>query len=119
MGRRTWIKLYCDKWLTGTLRDDTEGLRGIWADVLALAGSGNYGDDGIIQVAKGVGYTDQQIAAMLQVKPESWQKYKKRLIETERIQVNGSNSIAIIKWRNYQSEYHRQKTYRLEDKKAI
>ena len=37
---RTWVKLYCDQWLSGSLRGETPELRGIWADLLALAGSG-------------------------------------------------------------------------------
>jgi hypothetical protein len=112
MGSRTWVKIYCDKWLEGTLRQETPEFRGVWTDVLALAGSGKFADTGIIALANGVGYTDLQIAAILRINPDIWVTCKQRLIETERISLNGANIIHILNWQKYQSEYQRQKPFR-------
>lgn len=112
MGRRTWVKIYCDKWLRGTLREETLDLRGAWIDLLALAGDSAYGDIGKISLADKCGLTDKQICIILNIKNKKWQDIKKRLIETDRIKANGYNEIEIINWDKYQSEYERQKPYR-------
>ncbi len=121
MGRRTWIKIFADNWLTGTLREETSSIRGTWIDVLALAGDSTYGDEGLIQVADGVGLTDEQITAILCITINQWSEAKQRLIDTDRIQISKHNVIKIIKWKRYQSEYERtkeaQKRYR--EKKSI
>lgn len=120
MGSRTWFKVFADKWLSGTLREETASLRGTWTDLLALAASGKYGDQGIIQLSNKVGYTDQQIAGILCIPPEEWTAAKDRLITTERISVNGHGAISILNWEKYQSEYSRQKQYRrVTDTKGI
>lgn len=67
MGSRTWIKIYCDQWLNGTIREDSPELRGIWVDLLALAGSGKYGDSGEIKITDRVGFLDKQLADLLQI----------------------------------------------------
>jgi hypothetical protein len=112
MGNRTWIKIYCDKWLTGTLREDAPDVRGVWIDLLTLAGSGQYGDTGEIKLTNGVGFTDGQIAEILHIPKPLWRKAKHRLLETERIEISPRGAIRIIKWSKYQSEYQRQRPYR-------
>jgi len=113
VGSRTWIKLYCDKWLEGSIRNETRELRGDFSDLLALAGSGRYGDTGEIKLADGVGFTDQQLAKILKIPLKGWIKTKKRLQETERIEVDSiTNIIKISNFGKYQSEYERQKSHR-------
>lgn len=112
MTNRTWVKLYCDQWLSGSLRKETPELRGIWADLLALAGSGKYGDTGKISLQNDVGLSDSQFEKLLNISKHQWRKTKNRLILTERIAVNNTNVVTIINWKKYQSEYERQKPYR-------
>ena len=112
MGHRTWFKVFADKWLRGTLRQETPALRGIWADILALAADGGYGEEGIIQVAPNIGLTDAQLSAILNIPEEMWLTSKSRLLDTQRISINSSNTITIVNWAKYQSEYSRQKQYR-------
>ena len=112
MGNRTWIKVYCDKWIQGTLREETPDVRSVWIDLLTLSGTGEYGDTGEIKLANGVGYTDEQIAQILCIKKSLWRKAKLRLVETERIKITPRGAISIINWSKYQSEYERQKSYR-------
>ena len=104
MGRRTWIKIFCDNWLRGTIREETPSIRGIWVDLLTLAGDSAYGDIGKISLAKRCGLSDEQICVVLNIDKELWKKAKKRLLKTERIRVNGYNEIKISNWKKYQSE---------------
>ncbi len=112
MGKRTWVKIYCDKWMEGSLRQEKPALRGVWADLLALCGGGEYSDGGEIKIRKDIGFTDPMLSRVLNITPQMWNYCKKRLIETERIQVNSDNILTIIHWKNYQSEYGRQKPQR-------
>ena len=112
MGSRTWIKVYCDKWLEGTLREESPDIRGVWIDLLVLAGGGHYGDTGEIKLTNGVGYTDEQIAQILCIKKSLWRNAKLRLVETERIKISPRGAISITNWSKYQSEYERQRKYR-------
>ncbi|MFA6307073.1 MAG: phage replisome organizer N-terminal domain-containing protein [Patescibacteria group bacterium] len=109
MGSRTWIKVYCDRWINGSIREETPELRSIWIDLMALVGSNLGADNGELRLAPGIGYTDEQISAILNIPVELWQRAKNRLIETERITVTRKNEIAILNWSKYQSEYKRQK----------
>ena len=112
MGSRTWIKVYCDKWLDGTLRDEPPEIRGVWIDLLVLAGAGRYGDSGEIKLSNSVGLTDDQIAGILIISLSLWHRAKKRFLETERITITGKGVITIVNWQKYQPEYNRQKPYR-------
>ena len=112
MGSRTWIKLYCDKWLNGTIREESLEVRAVWVDLLVLAGSGKYGDSGEIKITDSVGLLDQQIADLLQISTRKWKIISKRLQETDRICINQRNVLGIKNWSKYQSEYERTKPYR-------
>ena len=112
MGSRTWIKVYCDKWLEGTLRQESLELRGVWIGLLTLAGSGRYGDTGEVKLASNMGMSDGQIAAILSVDEEAWKRAKEQLIHSERISVTDGNVIHVSNWNRYQSEYERTKQYR-------
>ena len=128
MGSRTWIKIYCDRWLNGSIRDETPELRGIWVDLLVLAGSGKYGDSGEIKITDQVGYSDMQLAELLGISRQKWATIKRKLIETDRVMIKNldrnrgvitrnANIIAIINWSKYQSEYERQRVQRQESPK--
>ncbi len=113
MSSRTWIKIYCDKWLTGTLREETANIRGIWTDILALAGNLTYGDEGQIKLPGGkIGLTDEQISTIFNIPLNEWLIAKERLQETKRIATVDGNIITINNWGKYQSEYSRQAKYR-------
>lgn len=114
MGRRTWVKIYCDKWIEGTIRQESAALRGVWTDLLALCGSGEYSDLGEIKVRNDIGFTDLQFQKALNLSRKEWLTIKKRLTETQRIHQNSDNILTIINWKMYQSEYERQKPQRIK-----
>lgn len=120
MGSRTWIKIYCNKWLEDTISEESISIRGVWVSLLALAGNGKYGDSGQIMALRNVGFTDQQLTLMLKISPKMWGIARKRLLETDRISIENGNIIAIVNWKKYQSEYERQKPQRIKsaDKSA-
>jgi DnaD/phage-associated family protein len=115
MASRTWIKIYCDKWLNGTIREESLEVRAVWVDLLVLAGSGKYGDSGEIKITDSIGLLDQQLADLLQISTRKWKIISKRLQETDRICITERNVIAIKNWAKYQSEYERQKDQRIRD----
>ena len=114
MTSRNWIKVYCDKWLSGTIREEQPDVRSVWIDLLTLAGSGQFGDIGEIKLANGVGFTDKQIADILHIKTSLWKRAKARFLVSERIEIKPKGAICIINWRKYQSDYQRQKPYRTQ-----
>jgi len=112
MGRRTWIKIFSEKWLRGSIRQEKPELRGIWMDLLALAADSAYGDFGLIAITPTMGFSDNQIAKMLNLPRQLWVATKGRLVKTDRISIGKDNEITIINWKKYQSDYARQKPYR-------
>ena len=112
MGSRTWVKLYCSKWLEGTIRHETPLVRAVFIDLLALAGSGVYGDSGEIKLPNGVGLSDKQLKTILRLTNQQWVAARLQLQKTDRIRINTGGVISISNWHRYQSEYERQKPYR-------
>lgn len=123
--RRTWIKLFCDQWLRGSIRKESIEVRAIFADLLTMAGDSAFGDpnvasNGFIQLADDVGFTDETISGILNVSLETWLRVKDRLSnhpdpKENRIQVVSLSqgfSVKILNWEKYQSEYRRQRKYR-------
>lgn len=116
MGGRTWVKVYCDKWLEGTIRQESPLVRAVFIDLLALAGSGSYGDSGEIKLPNGVGLSDKQLKTILQLTRQQWVAARLALQKSDRIRINSMGVITISNWGRYQSEYERQKPYRSNQK---
>lgn len=115
--RRTWIKIYVDQWLHGTMRRELlPAERSVWTDFLALAGDSPY--EGKISFTEKIGYTDEQLADKLEVPVDILASAKAKMLEYNKIEILDNNVIKIVKWKKYQSEYDRQKGYRkkLQDK---
>lgn len=133
MSHRTWHKVFADQVLRGALRGrEPEGrdptpkermfmaltplkcaaMRGIWGDILCLVTDGAYSDDGLIQPARGVGYTDLQLRTTLNLTPYLWAEAKALFAKAGMIQVRANNVISVPNYRKYNSEYRRQKRYR-------
>lgn len=108
--RRTWVKMWVNECLEGTIRFDfTPAERGIWYDLILLAGRCRI--PGIIAANENSPYPHSYIAGLLNVDMELFEttlekcKASGRVAETER-------GIELINWSHYQSEYERQKPYR-------
>lgn len=109
--RRTWVKIYVDQWLRGTLRDELEpDERSIWADFIALAGDSPF--EGKIAITESIGYSDEQLAEMLKCPVELIQRAKAKFLKYDKITQNNYRVIDLQNWQKFQSEYQRQKKYR-------
>lgn len=125
MGRRTWIKLYSNKVLRGSIRQEDPIVRSVFFDLLAMAADSAYGDSGIIKLADDVGFTDGNISGILNISLDIWKKAKKRLSDHPKpkenririIPLKQDYAIEIINWKKYQSEYERQKKTRKKPEK--
>ncbi len=109
--RRNWIKLYVDQVLRGSMF--TELLpdeRFVWFGFLCLTGDSPI--DGKICVSEGVGYSNDQLAALLKVDAELIRRAKSKFVKYDKIVVEDGNVVTICNWKKYQSEYERQRIYR-------
>jgi len=69
MGRRTWIKIYSEKWLRGSIRKEKPEVRGIWMDILMLAAQ-KYTSS-----SKSV-LSNSEISNFLNLEPRKWELLK-------------------------------------------
>lgn len=111
------MKLYCDEWFEGSIRNESIEVRAVWAALLAFAG--RVGNGGVIRLPGcDIGFSDEQLAGVFNVPIELWISAKERLSnhpggqEENRITVTDRNVIEIINWSKYQSEYLRIKGYK-------
>ncbi len=110
--RRNWIKLYVDQTLRGScfcelLPDE----RFVWIGFLLLAGDNTI--EGKICITNKMGYTNEQLSELLKCEPELIDRAIKKMVKFDKIKVKKSNVISIVNWSKYQSEYQRQKQYRV------
>jgi len=111
MARRNWIKIYPEGFLRRTLFDELLPIeRWVWIGFLCLAGDNAL--DGRICVTEDMGYTDEQLAKLLDIDIDILKVSKKKMVKFKKISVDKNNVIQIISWNIYQSEYQRQKQYR-------
>ena len=120
-GRRKWIKLWTHAWLRGPISKQDLATRAIFAGLLALAGD-NVGSEeelehqGMIRVAPGCGFTDHQIAKMLNIREETWLRNKQVLVDIQHIEVTQTNEIKVVEWKKYQADYIKVKKSRAKKK---
>lgn len=117
MTRRNWIKIYPEGFLRRTLYCEIPdpGERWVWIGFLCLAGDNAF--DGKICLTDDMGYTDEQLAKLLDVGIDALISAKEKMIKYKKISVDKNNVICILSWKTYQSEYKRQRDYRIEYKK--
>lgn len=110
LGRRPWIKLYPIDCLQGSIRYQLEpDERGVWYDLLNFAAICIV--PGIISDKDNRPYPHSFIANRLNINVELLEKTLAKCEEEGRINED-DNGIHITNWKDYQSEYERQKPYR-------
>ena len=86
--------------------------RFVWFGFLLLAG--DCAHEGRICATENSGYTDEQLADLLKTTPELIKRAKSEFLKFGKIEVDSHGIITILKWHLYQSEYLRQKSYRVK-----
>ena len=108
--RRTWVKLYVEGWLHGSIRwQMTSEERGVWADLLAFAGE--IGQEGLFSDNDNRPIPTDFIANRLNIKPELLEQVITGGLKEGRL-IREKGTLKIANWTRYQSEYDRQKQYR-------
>jgi hypothetical protein len=109
---RSWIKLWVNEWLTGTVRWQlTPQQRSIWADLLALAGRSRF--PGIVCSGETNGtlepfpmdYLCSVFRCSLKDAKAAFELYKAQ----GRISIDKTGVIQIVNWDKYQSEYQQKR----------
>jgi hypothetical protein len=96
--------------------DFTPAERGVWYDLLVLAG--NCRMDGVVAAGQGKPYPYSWIAGTLNVPLKLLETTLEKCRVSERIHEN-NDGIHIQNWKKYQSEYERQKPYRERKKTQL
>jgi len=109
-----WRKSWCNQNLdaNGTKRRLTAAQRSVWDDLLDLAEVSPV--TGQVCAFPGIGYTTEQLAAILNTPANVIQEALERFEGKEfaMIEIDKHGVITIKNWPKYQSEYQRQKSYR-------
>ena len=109
--RKRWIKLWTQETLYGTTKKELSlDERWVWPAFLALAGDSII--PGVICVAPGIPFTDQQLSDIIDVPMEILQSARGKMLEHGKISQNENGIIHIANWQRYQSEYDRTKGYK-------
>lgn len=115
--RRNWIKLYVDQCLRGTMMKELPyNERWLWFGILLLAGDSPF--EGKICITENIGYTDEQIAELLETPVDVYKSAKEKMLKHNKIKVDENNVILIVNWTRYQSEYSRLRVYKSRGKKG-
>jgi len=124
-GRRSWVKLWVNEWLDGTTRFEmSDAQRAFWIDLLAMAGRSRF--PGIVCAGqidgKFVGYPLSKYQSLM-AKPIDVEQTFKLFERTGKIVVEVTSEtpvrlykVSLCNWTKFQSEYQRQKPYRLHGK---
>ncbi len=86
---RAWIKIYCDKWLRGNIRQERPEFRSVLIDLLSLAAERILSCDGFAI------FSDDEIQSVLKLDTLKWKCMKKKLINLGYCYAIGSFSVEI------------------------
>ena len=110
MARRTWVKMWVNECLEGSIRFDfSPAERSIWYDLILMAGRCRV--PGIISANSNTPYPHSYIAGLLNVPIDLFENTLKKCEASGRVKETKAG-IELINWEHYQSEYQRQKPYR-------
>ncbi|MBA7713276.1 hypothetical protein ES703_122277 [subsurface metagenome] len=108
--RRTWVKMWVNESLEGTIRFDfTPAERGVWYDLILMAGRCRV--PGVISANETTPYPHSYIAGILNVDLELLDTTIEKCKKSGRIKEN-KQGLQLVNWEHYQSEYQRQRPYR-------
>ena len=107
--RRPWIKIYTNILNSSLNYESTLAEQAIFIKLICLAAE--YSDDGSIVDGEGQSIPHEFLAHRINASLDVFEIALKKCKATSRISEN-STGMHIVKWKQYQSEYLRQKPYR-------
>ena len=114
LGRRKWIKLYPSACIDGSIRYQLDAdERGVWYDLLNF--SAICSNAGMISDRDGRPFPNSFIANRLNIALELLERTLKKCQEEGRVIVD-ERGICITNFKYYQSDYDRQKKYRMKQR---
>jgi len=112
--RRTWVKMWVNECLQGSIRFDfSPAERGVWYDLILLAG--NCRVPGVISANETTPYPYNYIAGILNIDLALLEKTLEKCKGSGRVKET-ERGLELVNWEHYQSEYERQKPYREKKK---
>jgi len=100
IGRRAWIKIFTEEWLSGSLRfENTPAERGLWIDILTLAGRSR--NPGMIQSNPTTPYPIWRLASMLEISSNFLKETLEKFEKQGRIKQNDTG-IEVLNFGYYQ-----------------
>jgi len=109
IGPMRWVRLWTREGIVSqpswTLEQE-----GFFTRLLRHAGNGTI--HGKICVTEEIGYSHEQMMALVHVVAPDYHRLIKDMVDLERIAVDEKGIISILNWEKYQSEYARQDRYR-------
>jgi len=85
--------------------------RSVWDDYLDMAQISPI--RGHVCIASGIGYSFEQLSMILKTPVETIKNAERKMIKFDMINVDSHRVVEICNWKKYQSEYERQKQYRV------
>lgn len=111
------MKLWVVGWLHGSIRwQMTPEERGVWADILALAGECN--QDGAICDHDNKPYPMDYMAGQLNIPLQLLENVVGKCVNNGQLSIDSNKILYVSNWSIYQSEYDRQKKYRKKPAEA-
>ena len=108
--RRRWVKLWTQEAIAGaTRRELTPAQRSVWWDFLALAGDSM--TPGVVAIAPGIPYTDDQLVTILNISPSLLRTATAKMIRYGKVRLD-TGCIIICNWEHYQADYERVRKFR-------
>jgi len=110
--RRTWVKIWVNECLTGTIRFNlSPEERSVWYDLIIFGGQCR--QPGVLASNEGFPLPHSYIAGVLNIPQELLDNSLEKFKLSDRI-TEDEDGIRIVNWEKYQSEYGRQKKYRIK-----
>jgi len=107
------------KWIHGSIRQDLEpDERGVWADLLSLAGLTREPRRGYIERSEGVPYPKKVLVCILNISDELFDRTTTKCVKEGRLQVFEDGTMYITNWSRYNDveSWHKRKQHEQEQK---
>jgi hypothetical protein len=121
-GGRKWVKLWVNEWLDGTTRFEmTDAQRAFWTDLIAMAGRSRFPGTICAGEVEGkfVGYPLNKFQSLMS-EPLDIEETFAIFVKTGKVTIEITSEapvrlfkVNLLNWGRYQSEYQRQKPYRV------